>query len=365
MLAICGVVAVHVFGMIVSNDDMRQSTTWWVATALDIGTWWGVPVFVMISGALTLHPRAHAAGPGPFYRKRFQRILPALIFWHLVYLVVARIMLRGEEITGLLLVRMLIDAKIFTALYFLWLIAGLYLIAPVLAAFLKEGGRRRALVLAGVALSFTLVLYMVTGIARVLGFPRPISLGALTQWWPYVGYFVAGWALHRMVLSRRVTAIAAGIAAVLMAEAVWQYGASPPYPWLHALLPTSYVGTRHRGRVDLRLPRGGERRRPGDARAAHGPAAGTAVRGVVRGVPGAPADRGGAEGDRARGEGGPVRAGDPGRVHRGAGRLVRHLARRYADPVPAHSLLKACRHEPAPVPGREHRGRLVAPDPYA
>jgi surface polysaccharide O-acyltransferase-like enzyme len=241
LAAICGVVAIHVLGTIVSDDRMHGSASWWVATTIDLGAVWTVPVFVMISGALTLSPRVHAAGPVAFYRRRFARILPALIFWHIVYLFIARPLIRGEELPGVVVARMFIDAKVFTALYFLWLIAGLYIVAPVLAAFLAGGGQRRAVTTAAVAMGFTLIAFATAATASLLGFPRPIHLGALTYWWPYVGYFVAGWALHRVVLSRRATVLAGVAAIVLLAEGVWQW-AERPYLWLQALLPISYLG---------------------------------------------------------------------------------------------------------------------------
>ncbi|MEE6311670.1 acyltransferase family protein [Plantactinospora veratri] len=242
VLAVCGVVAVHVIGLVLGHDDLRHTLAWWTAAAIDLGATWTVPVFVMISGALTLAPRAHAAGPVAFYRKRFVRIVPALVVWHLVYLVGVRMLWRGEELTLTLLARNLMDARVFTALYFLWLIAGLYLVAPVLAAFLKDGGRRRAMILAGVALAFTLVTFAVSGMATMIGAPRPIHLGALTMWWPYVGYFLAGWALHRVVLGRRGLLLAGVLAVLLMAEAVWQWGVSPEHRWLQTLLPVGYLG---------------------------------------------------------------------------------------------------------------------------
>ncbi|GIG91649.1 hypothetical protein Pen02_65850 [Plantactinospora endophytica] len=243
VVAVCGVVAIHVVGLVLGHDDLRHTLTWWTAAAIDLGVTWVVPVFVMISGALTLAPRAHAAGPAAFYRKRFVRIIPALVAWHLVYLVGVRVLWRGEELSLNLLARNLMDARVFTALYFLWLIAGLYLVAPVLAAFLKDGGRRRAMILAGVALAFTMVTFVASGAAAMIGAPRPIHLGALTMWWPYVGYFVAGWALHRVVLGRRGLVVAGVLAVLLMAEAVWQWGVRPEHPWLQALLPVGYLGT--------------------------------------------------------------------------------------------------------------------------
>ncbi|MFG1652360.1 acyltransferase [Micromonospora sp. NPDC049275] len=242
LLAICGVVAIHVFGTYVANDDRRGSRNWWLATAVDIGAIWTVPVFVMISGALVLAPRLHQAGPAAFYRRRFARVLPALVAWHLIYLFGVRMLLRGEELTGKGLTLLLIDGKLYTALYFLWLIAGLYLVAPVLAAFLAAGGQRRAYGTAAVALGWTLAAFIVSGIAGLIGVSRPIHLGAWTMWWPYVGYFLAGWALRNTRLRGWQLPVAALVALALLAEAVWRWGAKPDLPVLQALLPVSYVG---------------------------------------------------------------------------------------------------------------------------
>ncbi len=242
VVAICGVVAIHTFGLIVSNRSLRGTPTWWVATAVDLGAIWAVPVFVMISGALNLAPRAHAAGPAAFYRRRLGRILPALIVWHLVYLLGVRLVLRGEHLTTAYVARLFIDAKVFTALYFFWLIVGLYLIAPVLAAFLTGGGRRRTLATAGIALGFTVIVFATPGVTSLAGFPRPMNLTMWTMWWPYVGFFLAGWALHRTVLSTRGIVVTAGVAVAAFVEILWQYGTAPAHRLLQAIAPVSYLG---------------------------------------------------------------------------------------------------------------------------
>ncbi|MDW5329353.1 acyltransferase [Plantactinospora sp. KLBMP9567] len=242
VIAICGVVAIHVFGIIVGKDDLRGSTQWWIATAIDIGAIWAVPVFVMISGAFVLDPRAHRAGPAAFYRKRFARILPAMIVWHLVYLLLVRLIMRGEDLRPLLLGRMLLDSTVFTALYFLWLIAGLYVIAPVLAAFLADGGVLRARVTAAVALGWTTVAYMLPGLALLGGLSRPNILTSWNRWWPFVGFFLAGWALRKVVLSRRGTILALLAAAVLLLESVWQYGVAPSHRLLQMTFPVMANG---------------------------------------------------------------------------------------------------------------------------
>jgi surface polysaccharide O-acyltransferase-like enzyme len=223
VIAIAGVVAIHVAGLLLAHDDLTGSPRWWAAVTVNVGATWVVPAFVMISGALVLTPRAHADGPAAFYRKRLARVLPALVAWHVIYLVVVRYWMRGEPFRPRTAVVGLLDARTFTALYFLWLIAGLYLIAPVIAAFLHGGGRRRAFGVAGVALLWTQLGYAMSTLSSLLGAPRPIHLGAWNQWWPYVGLFVAGWALRGVVLRPPALVAVAVLGVVAVAEPIWQY----------------------------------------------------------------------------------------------------------------------------------------------
>jgi surface polysaccharide O-acyltransferase-like enzyme len=90
--------------------------------------------------------------------------------------------------------------------------------------------------------AWTLLVFVVVGVATMAGLSRPIWLGSLTRWWPYVGYFLAGWALHRLVLRGRWVAVTALVTVVVLAEMIWQYGTAPAHPNLQALLPVSYLG---------------------------------------------------------------------------------------------------------------------------
>src|SRR3954469_16680692 len=53
--------------------------------AVNALTWWAVPVFVMISGALLLDP-ARWTTTGDFYRRRLARIGWPLLFWCALYM---------------------------------------------------------------------------------------------------------------------------------------------------------------------------------------------------------------------------------------------------------------------------------------
>jgi surface polysaccharide O-acyltransferase-like enzyme len=242
VVAILGVIAIHVFAGIVGNQAIRGSGTWWAATAIDVGNVWVIPVFVMVSGALLLGPRAHSAGPAAFYRKRLVRLGPAFVAWQLFYIIVVRILLSHQHLSLLQILGLVADAKTYTHLYFLWLIVGLYLVAPVLAAFLNGGGQRRAYIFAGSVLAFTVSVVALSGLSALYGDPHPIVLNALTQWMPYVGYFLAGWALRNVALSWKWTLLAIVITAALLAETVWQYASLSRPALLQAVSPTGYIG---------------------------------------------------------------------------------------------------------------------------
>lgn len=242
VVAVVGVAAIHVFSGMVTNTEIRGSLPWWTAVAVDIGFVWVVPVFVMISGALILEPRQFSQGTIVFYRRRLVRLLPALVFWSLFYFIIVRTGLTGLPVTRADVARFLLEGRPYTHLYFLWLIIGLYAVAPVLAAFLRDGGWRRALVFAATALLATVFTGSAASLLTAMGDSRPLSLLALTQWLPYVGYFLAGWALRDVVLRGWTFALAATGTVILLAVSIAQYGLRPRLAILDALAPVSYFG---------------------------------------------------------------------------------------------------------------------------
>lgn len=242
IVAICGVVAIHTFSLMVTNNaEKRGNAEWWAAVALDLAFVWTVPVFVMISGALLLTPRAHRNGPADFYKKRTLRILPALVFWHIFYLLVVRVVLQENPPSLAYLYEMVLEGKVYTHLYFLWIILGLYVVAPVLASFLGNDPRRIR-VSAIVICVATVVIFTIPTFGSYIGIPSPISLTIFTLWMPYVSYFVAGYALATVSLTRKTTIALTVAIVVLTAVTVWEYGIRPALPLLQAVNPVSYYG---------------------------------------------------------------------------------------------------------------------------
>jgi surface polysaccharide O-acyltransferase-like enzyme len=241
IVSICGVVAIHVFGLRVGAEP-KDGRGWWAAVVLDIGFIWVVPVFVMISGSLLLGSRQVLQAPAAFYRKRAVRLLPALIFWNAVYLVGVRIWMRHEQLSTGRVLQLVYDSSVFTQLYFLWLILGLYAAAPLLASFMVGKGDRRAMATAGLLLAVTALAFVVPGILGHFGVSRPIPMNIFTYWIPYVGYFAAGYALRNVRLRGLPLAATTVATAALMVFTVWHFGHRGVLPVADMLLSISYLG---------------------------------------------------------------------------------------------------------------------------
>jgi peptidoglycan/LPS O-acetylase OafA/YrhL len=94
ILAILGVVGIHTLAGGVADGSVGL-----LGLILNMTLTCSVPVFFMISGALTLDPRSHRAGPGEFLRRRAVRVLPALVIWSAFYMVVISGWVSGQQWT--------------------------------------------------------------------------------------------------------------------------------------------------------------------------------------------------------------------------------------------------------------------------
>jgi surface polysaccharide O-acyltransferase-like enzyme len=185
-----------------------------LSTVLSVATHWAVPVFVMASGAVLLGTRAAEQPIGEFYRRRAVRVGIPLVVWtafYYAYRVYLDQPIEGShQVLGELL-----SATPFYHLYFLFLICGLYVVAPFLArgvAPMSTAGLGRFAVVA-------MLLGMVIQGAPRLGLPGGVN--TWTYWLPYVGFFVAGAWLVRIRITPRLRLLAAIAALASVVVGSW------------------------------------------------------------------------------------------------------------------------------------------------
>jgi surface polysaccharide O-acyltransferase-like enzyme len=211
---------------------------------LTFATKWAVPVFVMVSGALVLRPPRDPS-PGAFYRKRISRIGIPLVFWHVVYALLLASLRR--DVDWQFAVSQTLIGELYTALYFFWLILGLYLVTPLLWPVIA-GWSGRGVLIAGALLTAAPALDLVIRrLTAVLGHPaRAGDPTIVTQFVPYVGFFVLGSVLRdRVVRGWALVALTGGVTAGLILitlQAAYPELLGAAGPALQVINPISYQG---------------------------------------------------------------------------------------------------------------------------
>ncbi|CAB3693240.1 acyltransferase [Achromobacter kerstersii] len=186
-LAAVAVVLLHSAALIVSDPAAYGGGAWLAANLYDSAARWCVPVFVMVSGALLLDPHK-PQDARQFYSRRMARICAPLVFWTLFYLAWRTGLDWWDDgrVDFSFWPRKVAQGEPYYHLWYLYMIVGLYLFAPLARLlYARSTPRGRALWVVGIlGVAILDALYR-----RALGAPHGFFL---TWFLPYLGYFVAG-----------------------------------------------------------------------------------------------------------------------------------------------------------------------------
>lgn len=162
----------------------QVGTSTWPQTVLFFFAKLGVPLFVLLSGALLLSKNESTE---VFYKKRLQKILLPWMVWACVYLLYkyAAGILEFTSITSFLKELITVFLSDF---WFMPMIVGIYILTPYIRTWIQNK----------VPLHFVLVTWFcLTSLAPLIYlsplFPGSSSSGLLTVVSSFTGYFVFGW----------------------------------------------------------------------------------------------------------------------------------------------------------------------------
>ncbi|MDQ8033804.1 MAG: acyltransferase family protein [Bordetella sp.] len=186
-LAALAVVLLHSAASIVSEPANYGSNAWLAANLYDSAARWCVPVFVMVSGALLLDG-SRPQDARLFYSRRVARICAPLLFWTLFYLLWRTGLDWWDDgrVDVSFWPRKVASGEPYYHLWYLYMIVGLYLFAPLVRAlYLRSSVPARRLWVVGIlGVAILDALYR-----QALQAPPGFFL---TWFLPYLGYFVAG-----------------------------------------------------------------------------------------------------------------------------------------------------------------------------
>ncbi len=187
----------------------QEVTRWWTVNIYDSIARPAVPLFIMLSGALLLQPAKLEEPLRGFFKKRLARIGLPFVFWGVAYFA-WRFFANREALSGESILQ-----GIFTGPYihfwFLYLIAGLYLITPLLRVIVAYAEWK--------TMRYFLVLWFIGTVITPFfdlfgGFSLSGGIFIMTGW---MGYFLLGpyllkirprsWVLHLLLFSGYVWTI--------------------------------------------------------------------------------------------------------------------------------------------------------------
>lgn len=173
----------------------------------------GIGLFVMVSGALLLPVRLSTKD---FLRRRLGKVIGPTVAWILIYWLAAPWtdgVSRGNGLGSFLSIPF--SAQFNGVLWFMYMLVGLYLLAPILSAWLHRASRREV--------EFYLGIWAVTmcyPLVRDYIVVNESKAGVLYYFGGYAGYFLIGYYLRRYAVQLKLW-VCALLIMLPIALAIW------------------------------------------------------------------------------------------------------------------------------------------------
>ena len=207
IVAVTCVVLLHMRSYFLAGSQGMQSRQ--ALDAMFACCFWAVPAFVVLSGYHTL-PALAKTGVDRRYGKRFARLAAKTLFWGAIFSLAGAVM-GGGSTSGLL--SDWLRCRPFFHLWFLFMLLGLYALAPLLRMALANAGAATCVFAAQVAVMANPTMFD----SPFWQYPVAISL-------PYAAMFLAGGLLSRVKVDLRLGA--ASLASAILYFAAVAYAST-------------------------------------------------------------------------------------------------------------------------------------------
>lgn len=192
VLSILGVIAIHAITTVVVQKPI-DTPVWMIGNLIDSFSRWSVPVFVIISGALMIRKSAFD-NANNFLKKKMSRIIIPIIAWPLIYVLWNYVFFKSPlDFTNI--IREYISGTPSPGhLYFLFIIAGLYVVTPIISLYASSVSRKQYITTTIALLVATTTWHLVTSFVP----GHEYKPNAITLFIPYLGYFMLGYVINNI-----------------------------------------------------------------------------------------------------------------------------------------------------------------------
>lgn len=199
------VIIVHV----TANDwaNAFHDSMWHIYNVYRASVNWCNPVFVMVSGVFFLDP-CKILSIEKLYKKYILRIMLAIAFWGLFYYlpdIVYGYVCKSGTITGqtwLFIAKKIVFGVPWHHLWYLYMIIGLYMLAPLYRIFSRFASKKDFVYLLLVFVVFGSILPMIKSVLAFFHYESSIYF-SVEQAATWTGYFFAGYFFSKYEISRK------------------------------------------------------------------------------------------------------------------------------------------------------------------
>ncbi len=199
VIACLAVIIIHTSASYVTKDI--GSINFWTGNIFDGLARIGVPLFVMISGALMLDKNYDFSNKKQI--KHITKMILFFVFWSTIYCLVFKILeplVKGQSLDLFDAAKALITGH--RHLWFIYLIIGLYLIVPLLRLWVKDENKKYVEYFLLLSIVFTFIIPQIVKIGSYYypiiqsGYDSTIDKMHLQYIGGYTAYFILGWYLN-------------------------------------------------------------------------------------------------------------------------------------------------------------------------
>lgn len=190
IFAMYAVVIIHSAAPLLVAFRELGAGVWWVGNLYDSAARWCIPVFFMLSGAFLIG-KAQGMGPGAFLARRLHRIGIPFLVWSAVYFI-WNIEINRQNLSYRSFFLTIIQQPAYYHLWYLYVLIGLYLFAPLLSVYLESASKHN--------ITYFIILWIIFGsllptveayfqTSLFMMSKAPLSL------FRFLGYFLIGYLL--------------------------------------------------------------------------------------------------------------------------------------------------------------------------
>ncbi|ALL04863.1 hypothetical protein AQ505_04790 [Pedobacter sp. PACM 27299] len=194
VIAVFMVIVAHANDSIILNQDGNFNFEW--GTYIGSLYRFSLPLFVLISGVLLLPTKLNTID---FYKKRLWRILPALLFWGVAYVLFEGLVLQQKSWDKIWMEIVRLPLSFGDAsphLWYLYMLAGLYLMIPIISPWLAKATKRELELVLSIFIFSTFIPYLkfLTGLA--FGMSDWNEFHSFYYLSGFIGYLLMGYYLY-------------------------------------------------------------------------------------------------------------------------------------------------------------------------